>query len=251
MWDATVSILGEIPRSGYVLKAALPVSSESDLLGIALPDNDGRSFVVTQQIAINAVAILPSKDDRLGLGEIFRHSKWHLYLSDCLNDARNLLNKNHIGVVLTDCRLPDGGWKDVLHETRLRDLAAPPVIVVSRLADERLWAEVLNLRGYDVLATPFHADEVLWSISSAWRHWRDNCALSATGTRTHPTQPRSAEASEESESGTHTAPTVEVSVENRGRAPDSRGRSGVSKCVRFGGIVPERTFPPTPCEPGL
>jgi hypothetical protein len=35
------------------------------------------------------------------------------------------------------------------------------------LADERLWAEVLNLCGYDVLATPFHADEVLCSISSA------------------------------------------------------------------------------------
>lgn len=137
---------------------------------------------MNQQITINAMAILSSHEDRLELGEIFRHSKWHLHLSHCLNDARLLLNKTHIGVVLTDCYLPDGGWKDVLHESRRRDLAAPPVIVVSRLADERLWAEVLNLCGYDVLATPFHADEVLRSISSAWRHWRDNCALSAVGT---------------------------------------------------------------------
>jgi len=151
---------------------------------------------VLQETTINALAILPSQDDRLALGKIFRHPRWHWHLSDCLNDARNLLKKTHIGLVLTECRLPDGGWKDVLRETRLRDAAAPPVIVVSRLADERLWAEVLNLEDYDVLATPFHAGEVLWSIGSAWRHWRDNCALSAPGTRTHPTQPSSRGTSE-------------------------------------------------------
>ena len=138
---------------------------------------------MTQQITISAMAILPSHEDRLRLSEIFRHSRWHLDLSECLNDARVLFNKAHIDVVLTDCLLPDGEWKDVLHELGRRHTTAPPVIVVSRLADERLWSEVLNLCGYDVLATPFHADEVFRSISSAWRHWRDKCALSALSPR--------------------------------------------------------------------
>src|ERR1039458_10231563 len=129
------------------------------------------------------MAILPSHEDRLRLSEIFRHSRWHLDLSECLNDARVLLAKAHIGVVLTDSHLPDGGWKDVLHELGRRHIKAPPVIVVSRLADERLWAEVLNLCGYDVLATPFHADEVRWSIISAWRHWLNNCILGNAGSR--------------------------------------------------------------------
>lgn len=147
---------------------------------------------MTQQITISAMAILPSHEDRLRLSEIFRHSRWHLDLSECLNDARVLLAKAHIGVVLTDSHLPDGGWKDVLHELGRRHIKAPPVIVVSRLADERLWAEVLNLCGYDVLATPFRTNEVLWSISSAWRHWRATCASGTLGSRVGATQSHSA-----------------------------------------------------------
>jgi hypothetical protein len=34
--------------------------------------------------------------------------------------------------------------------------------VISRLADEYLWAEVLNLGGHDVLAKPLRQAEVLW-----------------------------------------------------------------------------------------
>ncbi len=135
------------------------------------------------RLTLNVLAILPAHEDRLRLSEIFRHSRWHLDLSESLNDARALLSLSHIGVVLTACHLPDGGWRDVLHELGRWHKTAPPVIVASRLADERLWAEVLNLCGYDVLATPFHTDEVIWSVSSAWRHWHHNCVSGITGSR--------------------------------------------------------------------
>ena len=42
---------------------------------------------MNQQITINAMAILSSHEDRLELGEIFRHSKWRLHLSHCLKDG--------------------------------------------------------------------------------------------------------------------------------------------------------------------
>jgi hypothetical protein len=48
------------------------------------------------------------------------------------------------------------------------------VIVSSRLADERLWAEVLNLGGYDVLGMPFEPEKVLRVADSAWRAWKRN-----------------------------------------------------------------------------
>jgi hypothetical protein len=47
----------------------------------------------------------------------------------------------------------------------------PLLIVASRLADEYLWAEVLNLGGHDVLAKPFQGAEVQWVLESAWRIW--------------------------------------------------------------------------------
>ena len=150
---------------------------------------------------VNVVAILPFHEDRVRLSEIFRHSTWQLHLSDSLNDARVLISKSHIGVVLTDCYLPNGGWKDVLNELERRPTKAPPVIVVSRLADERLGAEVLNLCGYDVLATPFDADEVRWSISSAFRHWRDNCLVNGHDSPADATQPRATAASPKTKAG--------------------------------------------------
>lgn len=49
---------------------------------------------------------------------------------------------------------------------------SPLLIVTSRLADERLWAEVLNEGGWDVLAKPFDATEVVRVVETAWQHWR-------------------------------------------------------------------------------
>jgi DNA-binding response OmpR family regulator len=52
-------------------------------------------------------------------------------------------------------------------------LPDPPfLIVTSRLADEQLWAEALNVGAYDVLAKPFDATEVMRTVSSAWQHWQ-------------------------------------------------------------------------------
>jgi len=43
----------------------------------------------------------------------------------------------------------------------------PLLIVSSRNADERLWAEVLNLGGFDVIATPFDSFEVSFVAATA------------------------------------------------------------------------------------
>ena len=64
--------------------------------------------------------------------------------------------------------MPPGTWKDLF--TAMMQLPrAPLLIVASRLADERLWAEVLNLGGHDVLCKPFQTKEVLWVLRSAWQ----------------------------------------------------------------------------------
>lgn len=62
-------------------------------------------------------------------------------------------------MIVCDRRLTDGSWRDLLVSiAKLHD--PPPLIVTARHADERLWAEVLNLGGYDVLAKPLDALEV-------------------------------------------------------------------------------------------
>jgi hypothetical protein len=44
-------------------------------------------------------------------------------------------------------------------------------VVTSRTADDYLWAEVLNVGGYDVLAQPLERDEVERVVASARRHF--------------------------------------------------------------------------------
>ena len=58
---------------------------------------------------------------------------------------------------------------------------APSLIVASRLADDRLWGEALNLGAWDVLAKPFDPTEVIRSLHSAWRRWHDQIHMRATG----------------------------------------------------------------------
>jgi DNA-binding NtrC family response regulator len=81
-----------------------------------------------------------------------------------------LLRDQSVAVLLCERDHADGNWEDLLKATAR--LPAPPnLIVFSRLADESLWAQVLNLGGFDVLMTPFEAEEVLRVTFAAWSHW--------------------------------------------------------------------------------
>ena len=62
---------------------------------------------------------------------------------------------------------------------RIKRLPTPPLLIVtSRLADEYLWAEALNLGAYDVVAKPFDSHELIRVVSFAWLHWNDKYSTS-------------------------------------------------------------------------
>jgi DNA-binding response OmpR family regulator len=106
-----------------------------------------------------------------------------VHLRTC-TEVRGRLERTIPRVILCDSDLPDGNWKDVLEmAASLHD--PPPVIVTSRLADEYLWAEVLNLGGYDVLSKPLDARELERTLRLAWERRPDPQDLQtrATGTR--------------------------------------------------------------------
>lgn len=83
-----------------------------------------------------------------------------------------------IPIVVCDCDVSPDSWRELLEKSAL--LPDPPfLIVASRLADERLWAEALNLGAYDVLAKPFDKEEVVRILSSAWLHWSNEHEFAA------------------------------------------------------------------------
>jgi DNA-binding response OmpR family regulator len=69
-------------------------------------------------------------------------------------------------IVICDRDLPDGDWRQ-LWDILAREPKPPMFIVTSRLADDALWAEVLNVGGYDLLLKPFRAEEVIRMVHGA------------------------------------------------------------------------------------
>ena len=76
-----------------------------------------------------------------------------------LQDGLQLLQKGGISIVVCDSSLGDDAWREILNRMPPRS-SSPALIVSSCRADEYLWAEVLNLGGFDVIAKPFRTDEL-------------------------------------------------------------------------------------------
>ncbi len=120
---------------------------------------------------VTVLSVSPVAEDHASLQAILEHSKWELYTAVSVPTALTAIRRRQTGVVICERDLRPGTWIDMLEELR-RLPNAPPLIIASRLADERLWAEALRLGAYDVLAKPFERRELVRSVSLAWLHWR-------------------------------------------------------------------------------
>lgn len=119
---------------------------------------------------ITVLHVGDAEDDCRSLRDIFWRTGWRLKTAATVCQGLLCLYRSAMPVVISHCDLPDGNWRILLKGTEA--LPCPPrIIVSSRLADDRLWAEVLNLGGHDVLTIPFAAREVRHVIAHAWSSW--------------------------------------------------------------------------------
>ena len=117
------------------------------------------------------LSVSPFEQDHMSV-QSSDQAEWALYKANTLGSALKLLRQRDIAVVLCERDLAPGTWTGMLEQMN-RMPEAPPLIVTSRLADEGLWVEALNLGAYDVLAKPFDRRELVRSISLASLHWRN------------------------------------------------------------------------------
>ena len=113
------------------------------------------------------LAALGSREDCSSLERILDGDNWHVHIELSFREAEAALLARPFGVVISPAGFDDGHrWTDVLN--CVRGMPIPPVLIVAdRLADESLWAHVLNLGAYDLLATPFEREEVLRVLENA------------------------------------------------------------------------------------
>jgi DNA-binding NtrC family response regulator len=123
---------------------------------------------------IPVLSVSPFPEDHRWLEQILCPSecKFVLKTSDTLAAAATVLCRHQFSVVICEYDLLPGSWTDVLAITS--DLTIfPSIIVTSRFAEERKWAEVLNLGAFDLLIKPFDDEEVRRVVNAAWHHWRN------------------------------------------------------------------------------
>ena len=119
---------------------------------------------------ISVLLVSPHREDYVSLRLILHDDGWRISRCRNVGEASTHLRTAAPSIVVCERDLPDGCWRDLLRE--LESLPNPPILlVVSRHADENLWAEVLNLGGYDVLLKPFDRTEVTRVLDTAWRQW--------------------------------------------------------------------------------
>jgi DNA-binding NtrC family response regulator len=105
-------------------------------------------------------------DDARHLSQMLRSLPVDLETAESLQQACKMLDVYAYPVILTEADLPDATWMDVL-QSAARYPGNPRVIVTDPQADARLWAEVLNRGGYDLLTQPFYAPEVRRILGNA------------------------------------------------------------------------------------
>jgi DNA-binding response OmpR family regulator len=122
------------------------------------------------ECSVSALFVGGDEDECSLVREVFRECGWRLFEAPDQRRATQCLRRHPVQVVIAKSNLPDGSWREMLGH--LRCLVCPPLLIVtSRTADEQLWAEVLNIGGYDVLAQPFERDEMVRVVASARRHF--------------------------------------------------------------------------------
>jgi CheY-like chemotaxis protein len=104
------------------------------------------------------LSISPNSADHAFFQALLEGLRWHVETARSYSEGIDRLQMARPAVVVCEQELPDGGWRDVLENLQKRG-DAPPLVVTSRLADDSLWAEVLNLGGYDLLPKPLERRE--------------------------------------------------------------------------------------------
>lgn len=156
----------------------MPIAPKVSLFS-TIPAPDSSKYFGEPAVPPSVMLVSHIEEDHRFVDEIFCQKRWSLFRAGTVRSAFSLLRENEIAVVISDRDVPGGGWKKML--SGLHRLARPPLLVVaSRLADESLWAEALNLGAHDVLATPFSATELVWVLGNAWHRCGHTFGAKAT-----------------------------------------------------------------------
>jgi len=117
---------------------------------------------------VRVLAILPNPADRSCLAEIAAREKWNLRMASDCESALEILKHNPPEVIVCARDVKPSGWREAMGALGTQ---APgiSIILATPANDDRLWLEVIERGGFDVITTPLHENRVVETVRLAWR----------------------------------------------------------------------------------
>jgi len=117
-------------------------------------------------------------ESRRALNEVLRKDGHETICASRVSECQEALQTQRVSLVFCDRRLSDGNYRDVVAATRAAHRHAR-VIVTSRLADWDEYLDALHNGAFDLIASPCHPTDVLWSIVQARREDQEHATFVA------------------------------------------------------------------------
>jgi len=119
---------------------------------------------------ITIVSLLLEDQDRSLIAEMCFENQWDVFFAKTCAEARQVSEQIKPHIVLLDRDLADGDWRNSLSACA-SSAAGACTMLISRVADDYLWNEVVSNGGYDVLRKPLRQQDVLRAVKLAWSYW--------------------------------------------------------------------------------
>lgn len=117
-------------------------------------------------------------ENRRALNEILCNEGHETICASRVSECQEALQTQKVFLIFCDRRLSDGNYRDVVAATRAANHHAR-VIVTSRLADWDEYLDALHNGAFDLISSPCHPTDVLWSIVQARREDQEHAAFVA------------------------------------------------------------------------
>jgi DNA-binding NtrC family response regulator len=114
------------------------------------------------------LVVMPNPPDRARFANIAARTDWEVHMASTSDSAAEILKHHPADVIVCDRDVKPAGWRVAIEELAARSPASR-FILSSPANDDRLWLEVIERGGFDVVTTPLHQERVIRAIQQAIR----------------------------------------------------------------------------------
>jgi len=122
---------------------------------------------------ITIVSILLDDRDRSLIADVCYENQWDVFFAKTCAEARQVSEQIKPHIILFDRDSAGGDWRNSLSDCASSSAGAC-TLLISRVADDNLWNEVVRNGGYDVLPKPLREQAVLRAVKFAWSYWNSS-----------------------------------------------------------------------------